>query len=70
MVEEVRNAFTKYDVDKNGFVTADEAKKIFLDVLGFDEDQTGRLMNIYDRDSDGKLKYEEFVDFYERIIHK
>lgn len=70
MADKVKAAFSKYDKDKNGFVSVDEARLVFLGEMGFNEDQAERLTLIYDRDGDGRLNYNEFAGFYELITNK
>jgi Ca2+-binding EF-hand superfamily protein len=57
------DAFTAVDVDKNGYITRDEFKKIFRD-WGFfaTESEVTWLVDRYDRNQDGRISYSEFVD--------
>ena len=57
------DAFTAIDVDKNGYITRDEFKKILRE-YGFyalDNELTW-LIDRYDRNRDGRISYSEFID--------
>ena len=43
---------------------------VFQNELGFTEDQTHTVIKTYDRNSDNKLNYEEFIWFYWKIQEK
>jgi hypothetical protein len=57
------DAFTACDVDKNGYITREEFRKMLKD-YGFyaiDSELTW-LLDRYDRNQDGKISYSEFLD--------
>ena len=60
----------EYDADNSGFIDEDEAKLVLGRDLGFSEKQSVDLVKKYDVNGDGKLSYEEFVDFYSKVKEK
>ena len=69
-MDEIKKAFQKYDLDGNGYITAEEAHKVLEAELSFDPDRTKKLIKVYDRNGDGRLSYEEFIWFYWKIQEK
>jgi len=59
--------FQECDKDRNGYVTLDEAEDVLSENFGFDRHQTSKLVNMCDRNHDGQLSYDEFIDFFFRI---
>ena len=58
----LRNAFTRFDIDGNGLITADDIQKCFHR-FGYEiflEEIEG-MINDFDLDKDGKITYEEFL---------
>ncbi|ELT92872.1 hypothetical protein CAPTEDRAFT_195972, partial [Capitella teleta] len=47
-----------------------EAHHILHEELGFDQSKTKKLIQVYDRNGDGHLSYEEFIWFYWKIQEK
>jgi Ca2+-binding EF-hand superfamily protein len=57
------DAFTAVDIDRNGYITRDEFKKVLRE-YGFyalDSELTW-LVDRYDRNRDGRISYSEFID--------
>ena len=44
--------------------------QVLHEELGFNQEKTKKLIQIYDRNGDGKLSYEEFIWFYWKIQEK
>ena len=59
----VRKQFERFDVDGSGYVTVDEVKIIFEEKAGIPltNKQVEGIIKGSDRNSDGKINYEEFV---------
>jgi len=60
-------AFQQFDTDGNGFVTKEEAHRVLHIILGFTKVQTDQLVGDFDRNLDGRLSYQEFVAFYNKV---
>jgi len=60
-------AFQQFDMDNNGFVTKEEAHRVLTVVLGFSKIQTSQFVAEFDQNYDGKLSYQEFVSFYNKV---
>ena len=59
----LRKQFLKFDKDGSGYVTVDEAKQVFDERTGgsIDIEQVKEMLKDSDKNSDGKINYEEFV---------
>ena len=62
---ELRDKFQKYDTDKNGFVSLNEAQWALQLELDITQPTALRLLNQF-----VKLDYEHFVEFYGQIQKK
>lgn len=62
--------FMQYDTDRNGYVSYEEAHEVLKDMLGFPREKSIKLCRMCDKNNDGRLSYEEFVDFYLRVQDK
>lgn len=64
--EELKEAFMVFDADGGGTVSREELQKVF-DMLGkncpVSHDEADRLFALADKDGDGQLDYDEFVNF-------
>ena len=61
----MEKTFCQFDVDRNGFITLEEASSILRqEPFRFPPDKVLRLLKRFDRDGNGKLDYREFSGFY------
>ncbi len=59
---QLRAAFTKYDLDKSGFLDNSELRKALATVkLDMDGPQAQGLLEKYDKDKSGKMELDEFI---------
>ena len=63
----IRQSFQRFDQDGHGHVTLDQARHILTDLLGFSPQKCQNAIDTYDKDGDGTIDYEEFVDFYAMV---
>lgn len=68
--EAIRSAFEETDADKSGYISLLEAQSVLKKKFNFPPDQTRRLMQACDKNNDGELSYNEFVEFYEAVYEK
>lgn len=61
-VERVKSLFRKYDANGDGVIDQNEFKR-FMQALGLQPSCLGEFMRHVDRDGDGAIQYEEFVDW-------
>ncbi|MEU4267106.1 EF-hand domain-containing protein [Streptomyces sp. NPDC026092] len=61
-IESARTAFDRFDVDKDGFITASEYKSVMAQLGDFNVTETvaEALIKQRDSNSDGKLSWDEF----------
>ena len=59
----IRKDFEEFDIDASGYVTKDELISVIQSKVGitFTKEQTEKIIQDTDCDSDGKINYEEFV---------
>ena len=69
-MDDIKRTFDKYDVDGNGYISLQEAHEVLHEQLGFSEENTKRLISVYDRNGDARLNFEEFIWFYWRVQEK
>ncbi|XP_009766715.1 putative calcium-binding protein CML25 [Nicotiana tabacum] len=62
VLEDIVDSFSLFDVDKNGFITADEFQNLFMTALGeeYSIKECRKLISAGDTDGDGTISYEEF----------
>jgi len=60
--DELREAFSVFDKDNNGFITAEELKSALLN-LGekLDDSEIKAMIAAADKDGNGEIDYEEFI---------
>lgn len=67
-LEEVKQAFDVFDVNKDGFIDAEELQRV-LCVLGLKQglklENCNSMINTFDEDGDGRIDFQEFVKFME-----
>ncbi|KAK6266855.1 hypothetical protein QUC31_017692 [Theobroma cacao] len=67
-LEEVKQAFNVFDVNKDGFIDAEELQKV-LCILGLKEglklENCNKMINTFDEDGDGRIEFQEFVKLME-----
>lgn len=67
-LEEVKNAFDVFDVNRDGFIDAKELQRV-LQILGFKEgSELGnctKMIRAFDQNKDGKIDFQEFLKFME-----
>lgn len=60
--EEMRHAFRIFDMDGNGFIDAKELKVTMCNLgENLSDRDVKRMMKLADKNSDGKIDYEEFI---------
>ena len=64
---QIRHSFKRFDSVDCGFVSLEQARHILIDLLGFSEEKCAHAIDIYDKDGNGQIDYEEFVDFYAMV---
>ena len=56
-------AFSVFDVNKNGYITRDELKKVMADMGDpMTDEEIGFIIEGVDQDDDGRINYKEFLD--------
>ncbi|KAK8652498.1 hypothetical protein V6N13_126530 [Hibiscus sabdariffa] len=67
-LEEVKEAFDVFDVNKDGFIDAKELQRV-LCVLGLKQglklENCNKMIRSFDEDGDGRIDFQEFVKFME-----
>jgi len=63
----IHQAFQDFDEDGLGFVANDRARYILSELLGFSEERSKKTVEMFDKNKDGNIDYEEFIDFYSMI---
>ncbi|XWS32884.1 hypothetical protein CRYUN_Cryun22dG0028900 [Craigia yunnanensis] len=67
-LEDVKQAFDVFDVNKDGFIDAEELQRV-LWILGLKEglklENCNKMIKTFDKDGDGRIDFQEFVKFLE-----
>ena len=62
MIQEYKEAFDLFDLDKNGLISAYEIRKIMKDLGNkLSESEANEIITKFDRNGDGLISFEEFV---------
>ena len=64
---QIRQSFQRFDRDGCGYVSLGQAQHILMDLLGFSEQKCQDAIETYDKDHNGKIDYEEFVEFFSMV---
>ena len=62
--------FGKYDVDRDGLISLDEAHNVLHKELGFTYHKSKDMVTIFDSNKDGMVSYIEFAEFYLAVEEK
>ena len=60
----IRGAFQRFDKDKQGSVSLEQACDILQGYLGFSETKAKQTVDVHDKNKDGRIDYEEFLEFF------
>jgi len=60
----IRGAFHHFDSNCNGYVANADAEELMKNMLGFTDERCKSTIEICDKDKDGNINFEEFIDFY------
>ncbi|KAK2168878.1 hypothetical protein LSH36_13g01000 [Paralvinella palmiformis] len=63
----IRAAFQLFDKEQQGYVTLEQACQILQGYLGFSKAKANDTIQLYDKNKDGKIDYEEFLEFFSMI---
>eukprot|EP00747_Dinoflagellata_sp_TGD_P164144 gnl/TRDRNA2_/TRDRNA2_183661_c0_seq1.p1 gnl/TRDRNA2_/TRDRNA2_183661_c0~~gnl/TRDRNA2_/TRDRNA2_183661_c0_seq1.p1 ORF type:complete len:208 (+),score=47.59 gnl/TRDRNA2_/TRDRNA2_183661_c0_seq1:122-745(+) len=61
--DRIKEVFRQTDVNGDGFISRQELAAVFNKLGQFDDDALTAVINAADKNKDGKLAYDEFVDF-------
>merc|ERR1712012_1346265 len=59
----LNETFRRFDVDKTGFISSENLKE----VLGLKDDEAADLLKEVDKDGNGKIEVDEFMDYITRV---
>ena len=61
---DIYKKFAKYDTNKDGMISIDEAHEVLHKELGFNKDKSLAAIDRFDINKDGQVSYIEFAEFY------
>ena len=61
---EVYETFGRYDADKDGLISVEEAHQVLHKELGFTQERSRAMVKKFDLNQDGMVSYIEFAEFY------
>ncbi len=65
---DTKQAFDMADVDKDGFISVEELKKMLHSIgLEVSDKDTQELFDLYDANKNGKIEYHEFELLYKEL---
>ena len=67
---EIYDKFGRYDTDKDGMISGDEAHNVLHKELGFTEIRSKAMVERFDRNKDGLVSYMEFAEFFIAVEEK
>ena len=63
MTDDIKDCFKKLDINSDGYVDAQELRKVLLyGDEALDEDEAQQILDEFDRNRDGRLSLQEFLD--------
>ena len=62
-VAEMHEVFSEFDMNKDGSISLDEARRA-MKRMAFNDDEIEALVTSYDANMDGRLQYQEFVKLW------
>lgn len=67
--DEVREAFEVFDKNKDEFIDAEDLQKV-MSGLGLEQglENCRRMIGVFDENEDGRLDFQEFVNFMEKTF--
>merc|ERR1712126_546355 len=69
--DSIRKAFRAFDQDGNGYISAAELKQVMKDLDEFSNNEDVQdIINSADRDGDGQVNYEEFLNSIKEELRK
>ena len=66
-------AFDFFDVDNSGLITVEDIREIFKDNINCDKkatDEFNNIIQVIDKDNDGKINYDEFSTFMQTLLEQ
>ena len=67
-VEEIREAFEVFDINKNGFISAEELRQVMTDLgENVTAEEVDEMIRAADMDNDGLVSFGEFINMMETL---
>lgn len=63
----IHQAFQDFDEDGFGYVPNARAEQILGELLGYSKEKCRQAIEMFDKNKDGNIDYEEFIDFYAMV---